>query len=68
MPVIGDKEKVIKLNLSFNQFDNLEFLKEFKNLKKLNLCSNVIKGVLALKDLADLECLDISFNRIDNIN
>ena len=37
-------------------------------MKKLNLCSNAVKGVLALKDLIELESLDVSFNRIDNIN
>ena len=63
-----DLVKVVELNLSDNQIDDVSTLKKLKQLKELSLSGNKLSDVSALKDLKQLKELSLSGNQISDLS
>lgn len=61
------KSKLKFLDLSINQFSNIENLQQMINIEELNLRQNKIDVIEGLSQLQKLRKLNLSFNRITKL-
>lgn len=60
--ILLEDNKIIGLGLQNCQLKNIRFLELFTDLKSLDLSGNLITDISILKNLTQLEVLDLSFN------
>ena len=63
---IDDKGGIISLNLFENKITNIEFIRDFKNLKELDLRNNPIRDFRPLEDLKYIILLGYSNHKINS--
>jgi Leucine-rich repeat (LRR) protein len=73
IPMIGAKEfiNLENLNLAYNLLtqDSIRALYKISNLKKLDLSSNNLQAIPAdIKQLVNLECLNLAGNQFDSLS